>query len=904
MQEEKEQDTPDDVLGKNKGIEMSDEFDGKEYSVSEDEEEDKENEESEDEQLDSAIGDAGSDAEKADEKPWNKDEEDEEENLNEKNESGPSIVDKDTRSRELRAKDDGVDTADEAEESNTSEKPEEGNEENVDQDNVGDTENLEDKIQTKEEALADPPGLTPDVGNEQIDDDMEIDKTEEVEKEDADQQEEPCTEDQKHPEEGENDQETQEPAEEKMDAGAEDVCESPQKEEPGNGLEQKPDTEPIEGKELMSEDMKRNFCNDNISGVESGSQNPHGSNVLGAGSTAPQENLSATDVTDELTDSMDLPSGSNTEMNIMMTSLASGETLTDNIPKMEIPQNQSSTAQQTKVNPYRNVGDALKEWKERVRVSSDLGEKQEAENEMEGPDASEFGYASQFDAGTSQALGPALPEQVNTDMREGESEEEKLAGNQDEVSPMDIDDLNPETKPAVQSKPLISNSIAEQFQEPDTDRTHQENSPIHNFGQGNIRIDSMVSVDNTFLWEDACNLDRMQVTDNDSENNQDNQEDPDAKSNAVVLWRRCELLTAKPSQELAEQLRLILEPTLASKLSGDYRTGKRINMKKVIPYIASHYRKDKIWLRRTKPNKRDYQVVIAVDDSRSMSESGCGDFAIRALATVCRAMSQLEMGSLAVASFGKQGSIKMLHDFGQSFTTESGIKVSGFNSFISHVLHCGLSSDCLQNTSFLVYVMQMISNLTFKQENLIEDQPVVNLLRNMNEMLENLTSTRRQSYGNNPLQQLVLIIGDGKFHEREKLKRSVRNFLQKKRMVVYLLLDDAEQSVLDLAVCPFLLPPILYTFIRVKLVVVMMLKTASSSFFSNQDYVFGDEKKPYKMNYLDSFPFPYYIVLRHIEALPRTLGDLLRQVNFHYPYYVFFFFFARERKIHCQILEI
>ncbi|KAG2259254.1 hypothetical protein Bca52824_078548 [Brassica carinata] len=200
----------------------------------------------------------------------------------------------------------------------------------------------------------------------------------------------------------------------------------------------------------------------------------------------------------------------------------------------------------------------------------------------------------------------------------------------------------------------------------------------------------------------------------------------------VILWRRCELLTTRPSQELAEQLRLVLEPTIASKLSGDYRTGKRINMKKVIPYIASHYRKDKIWLRRTKPNKRDYQ---------------------------------LEMGSLAVASFGKEGSIKMLHDFDQSFTTESGIK--------------------------------MISGLTFKQENLIRDEPVANLLRNMNEMLENLASTRRHS----PLQQLVLIIGDGKFHEREKLKRSVRKFLQQKRMVVYILLDDnAEQSVLDLVV--------------------------------------------------------------------------------------------------------
>lgn len=687
-EDEKEQDTPDDVLGKNKGIEMSDEFDGKEYSVSEDSEEDKEDEESEEQQLDSAMGDAGSDAEKADEKPWDKDEDEDAGNMNEKNESGPSVIDKDTSSRELRAKDDGVDTADEPEESNNSDKPEEGNNENVDQDNFGDTENLEDKIQNKEEALADPPGLTHDVGNGQIDDDMEIDEIDEVEKEDADQQEEPSPEDQKHPEEGENDQETQEPAGETMEDRAEDVCESPQKEDPGIDLEQKSETDPIEGKETMSEDMKPNFCNDNISGVDSGSQNPHGSNGLGTGSSAPQENLSATNVSDELMDSM----GSNTEMNLTMTNLASSDTLTDNIAKMEFPQNQSSTSQQTKVNPYRNVGDALKEWKERVRVSSDLGEKQEAENEMEDPDAGEYGYASQFDAGTSQALGPALPEQVNTNMREGESEEERLAGNQDEASPMDVDDVNPENKPAVQSKPSIRNSIAEPVKESDTDRTHQENSPIQNFVDGNSRMDSTVSVDNTFLGEDACNPDWMQVTEKDSENNQVNEEDPDARSNAVILWRRCELLTAKPSQELAEQLRLILEPTLASKLSGDYRTGKRINMKKVIPYIASHYRKDKIWLRRTKPNKRDYQVLIAVDDSRSMSEGGCGDFAIRALATVCRAMSQLEMGSLAVASFGKKGSINMLHDFGQSFTTESGIKVSRlkfFNPMSSHWISYG-----------------------------------------------------------------------------------------------------------------------------------------------------------------------------------------------------------------------
>ena len=42
--------------------------------------------------------------------------------------------------------------------------------------------------------------------------------------------------------------------------------------------------------------------------------------------------------------------------------------------------------------------------------------------------------------------------------------------------------------------------------------------------------------------------------------------------------------------------------------AGEYRTGKRISMRRVIGYIASHYRKDKIWMRRTRPDKRRYQV--------------------------------------------------------------------------------------------------------------------------------------------------------------------------------------------------------------------------------------------------------------------------------------------------------
>ena len=61
-----------------------------------------------------------------------------------------------------------------------------------------------------------------------------------------------------------------------------------------------------------------------------------------------------------------------------------------------------------------------------------------------------------------------------------------------------------------------------------------------------------------------------------------------------------------------------------SAFRGDYRTGKRLNMRKVIPYIASQFRKDKIWLRRTKPNKRNYQVRCDVTNRNLRRCISCG----------------------------------------------------------------------------------------------------------------------------------------------------------------------------------------------------------------------------------------------------------------------------------------
>ncbi|TRZ01341.1 hypothetical protein DNTS_001208 [Danionella cerebrum] len=135
---------------------------------------------------------------------------------------------------------------------------------------------------------------------------------------------------------------------------------------------------------------------------------------------------------------------------------------------------------------------------------------------------------------------------------------------------------------------------------------------------------------------------------------------------AAALWHQYQTLTSPLSQQLCEQLRLILEPTQAAKLRGDFRTGKRLNMRKVIPYIASQFRKDKIWLRRTKPSKRNYQICLAVDDSSSM-------LAFEAVSVIVNGLTLLEVGQVSICSFGE--SVQLLHPFHQQFSDETGAKI-------------------------------------------------------------------------------------------------------------------------------------------------------------------------------------------------------------------------------------
>ena len=256
----------------------------------------------------------------------------------------------------------------------------------------------------------------------------------------------------------------------------------------------------------------------------------------------------------------------------------------------------------------------------------------------------------------------------------------------------------------------------------------------------------------------VTDLDQLQVRDTEEHNyqSQDMIEDEEhagttfgEMEEARLRWGELQAETNSLSRRLCEKLRLVMEPLVASKLRGDYRTGKRINMKRVIGYIASGYRKDKIWLRRTKPGKRDYRVLLAVDNSESM-RNGAGDMALTALTTLANGMSQLDIGELGVASFGEE--MKLLHPFHAPFTSSSGV--------------------------------DLVSNFKFNDKRTRTALCVESAL----------AALEAQSNGSSSM-QLVFIISDGRIERdsRERLRRIVREMTEKNILLIMVVVEGDEK---------------------------------------------------------------------------------------------------------------
>lgn len=280
---------------------------------------------------------------------------------------------------------------------------------------------------------------------------------------------------------------------------------------------------------------------------------------------------------------------------------------------------------------------------------------------------------------------------------------------------------------------------------------------------------------------------------------------------ASTAWRKHVDLAVPVTRRLCEVLRPVLAPTVASRLRGDYRTGKRLSMRRVVDYVASGYRRDKIWMRRTKPAKRAYQIVVAIDDSHSMHATGADASALTALAALSAALAQLEAGDLAVCAFGDE--TRFVHRF------EDG----------------PFAGAAATNA---------VARFRFDQHS----TNAVALLRSVLNVLHDARKAVSVHAGTATCLQLALIVSDGHFDSgsRATLRRLQRDAVDDGVAVVAILLERPN--------CPL----------------------------SEMKLITFNDGEVQATPYLDDYPFPCYVLLRDVAALPDTLALALKQwFEFH-----------------------
>ena len=474
----------------------------------------------------------------------------------------------------------------------------------------------------------------------------------------------------------------------------------------------------------------------------------------------------------------------------------------------------------------RDLGDASKAWMRRLEAIPDALETSDQTNAKEDTlidDTKDIEYTQNADEDvTLQASGAA------------DEEDAKQAGQQmdenrmvDDFEAMEVEEM---VNPSVQDRTQV-HQIPDKAMQDDKDQDEERGGPdSEKEEERRKRLEEMD--------EDSSGRQREPTPD-------EEEEDLDAPAISQQLqhwyeegrsslpsdevWRLYESLTRDLSFSLTESLRLILEPTLATRLKGDYRTGKRLNMKKIIPYIASDFTKDKIWLRRTRPSQREYQILLSLDDSRSMSDSHSVHLAYQTLALVCQSLTRLEVGEISVCRFGE--TVDFIHRFED-----------------------GPVSDVIGT--------KIVDAFTFGQRS-------TDVRRLLERSLERLSAARENRRGSSTnLWQLEIIISDGICQDLDDLRALLRKATEQKVMVVFVVVDSLHQQ-----------PQSVAKDNTAGAAIQKKRNTNSILSMNSVSYVRGkDGNLELQMErYMDAFPFDYYVVLRDVESLPDVLSETLRQ---------------------------
>lgn len=419
--------------------------------------------------------------------------------------------------------------------------------------------------------------------------------------------------------------------------------------------------------------------------------------------------------------------------------------------------NQPIPEDNTRSQAFKRLGDALEQWHRQAQEIRNAPEARvEAPPKQSGAavENQDFEHLHDEDAqADTQALGAATEEQAQALDQQALDTEMKdqsngyLSDGQDQDILNDFDETMKDEEPMPPSLWERQQSSKPSAFIGKSDRQQPDNATPTNTDEGND-YDSPVS-ENT---PSSPHTSSTALTSR-------------SHAEARQLWSHYESLTNPLSLVLTEQLRLILTPTQATKMRGDFRTGKRLNIKRIIPYIASNYKRDKIWMRRSVPQKRNYQIMLAVDDSKSMGESGSGQLAFEALVLVTKSLSMLEVGEIAVVGFGEH--VKIAHEFDKPFSAEAGVNI--------------------------------IQQFGFKQTK-------TNVRKLVAESIELFREARAKSLSSSAteLWQLQLIISDGICEDHDTIRRLVRQAQEERIMIVFVIVDAIRgESIVDMSQAVF-----------------------------------------------------------------------------------------------------
>ncbi|KAH8583660.1 MDN1 [Cryptosporidium sp. chipmunk genotype I] len=292
--------------------------------------------------------------------------------------------------------------------------------------------------------------------------------------------------------------------------------------------------------------------------------------------------------------------------------------------------------------------------------------------------------------------------------------------------------------------------------------------------------------------------------------------------NSIGIWNKIQSEITPIVNSLSNQLRIILEPTMRGKMEGGFKTGKKLSMKKVITYIASDYRKDKIWLRRSKPSKREFNILMCIDNSQSMSVSNNEYMALQSLLIIIQSLQKIEVGNFGVCSFTGEN-IKQLIEMTSQINSNDAINMLNYFSFSEETL------DSHQNS--IPKILEYSTNL-----------------------LKDFGNSNNNSGGgsNNQCHQLIIIITDGRFN-KSKVNVWINYAIQNNCIPVLVIIDNIKNNN-------------------------GKDNGSSSSSIFNMKSVNKDENgKMIITPYLENFPFPYYSVIQDPKKLPNILCELIKQ---------------------------